>query len=616
LALAILVGLQSVLLNILSLFCAVSALSLLLGNMFFIVAVIFVERHHLGIKGVLQEYGDLIKAHVDLWSGRSNPLAFFVAPLLIILFCTALVYPPNNYDSMTYHMARVVYWMQNASVAYYPTSYDPQNLMSPGAEYIILLLQLLSDSDAFANLVQFISFYLLISAMPSFLRLLGIPRRIANWGLILAAALPMGVLQATSTQTDLVAACLGLALCAAALRLYHKTLREKKLRLDIMALGLMLATGFLVKPTSILAALPFLIMAAMCYGMGFIRQPQMWRRQIMHLLLGMLVAAAVAGPDLYRKKEATGSFTGARGEVYPFIGEWEQKVVNPVECILFHVIPTKEFYENIVKPFSGFMGCPPFPQPAELFRFHEDFAGNFLHIIFAGIAILLFLFRFQRIPHLARWGVLFVCLSWIFLHVTVRYTPFISRLETPVFMLFPCFLAAWAPVSKLRPVRSFLTSVLVVSAMACLSYGFVVAGRNEIRPLNLHAFWHLDRDLCYYANIAQLKPRHDAVIIAAQQMNARGVGLVIGNDYDYPLSWRLYRLGIEVWHVSKDNDLKKADIVYAPESRPAAIKEWSMYKGDYAILINPQFEKKALKNNAPLNPVTAGCGGCGQVACK
>lgn len=595
----ILVGLQSVLLNLLSPFCAVSPLSLLGGNMLFIMAVIFAEIRRVGTKGVLQGYGDLLKCQVDLWTGRSNPLALFVAPLLIILLCTALVYPPNNFDSMTYHMARVVYWIQNGSVAYYPTPYDPQNLMSPGAEYVILLLQLLSDTDVFANLVQFLSFYLLISAMPSFLRLLGIRRRIANWGLILAATLPMGVLQATSTQTDLVAACLGLALCAGALRLWHKTLREKRSKLDIMALALMLATGFLVKPTSIVAAFPFLIMAAMCYGMGLIRRPKFWGRQVINLLLGVLVAAAIAGPDLYRKKEASGSFTGSRGEAFPLIGEWKQKALNPVECITFHVISTEWFYTNIVKPFGGFLKCPTFPQPAHMFRPHEDFVGNCFHMLFAGVALLLFLFRFPWIPRPARWSVFFVCVSWIFLHVTVRYQPFIPRLETPVFMLFPCFLAAWAPIPKVRLVRFFFAAILIVSTMACLSYGIIAAVRNETRPLKLTDFWLLDRDSSYYANLTALKPKHDAVIEAVQQMKVKKVGLLIGPDYDYPLTWRLYRIGVEVRHVAGDWDLEWADIVFAPKSRPPATKEWPLYRGNYSILINPQFEKIVLKENAP-----------------
>jgi hypothetical protein len=571
------------LLNILSLFSAVSSLSLLSGNMIFIVTVICAEIKRLGLKGVVLEYRALIKCQADLWAGRSTPLALLVAPLMLILLFTALLYPPNTWDSMTYHMARVVYWIENGSVAYFPTAIERQNLLNPGAEYIILLLQLLSASDFLANVVQFISFYILVSAMPSFLRLLGIQRRIANWGLVLAAALPMGVLQATSTQNDMVASCLGLALCAAALRLWHKSIRAKKSRLDIMVLALLGAVGYLVKVTAILAALPFLLMAAMLYGIALIRRPQLWKMQFINLLLGMLLVGLVSGPDLYRKKEHTDSFSAARYEVFPYNGYWKEKIINSVVGINFHVIPTEWFYLSIIKPLTGFFNCLPQPQPHEPFRNHEDFAGNPLHMIFAGVAILLFLFRFPRIPFPARWGVLFVCFSWILLHATVRNQPWMSRLQTPVFMMFPCFLAAWSPSSKVKPVRFFFAAVLIVITVACLSYGIATAELNESRPLTLVNFWRLDRDSAYYVNRG-LKPQHDAVIETVKRLKVKRIGLAIGSDdYDYPLSWRLYLLGVEVRHVT--SDIEWADVVYAPENRPTLTKDWPM---DGSVLINPR----------------------------
>lgn len=593
LALAILIGFQAVLLNVLSIFSAVSAISLLSGNIIFILIIICTEIRRLGSTGVLREYAGLIKCQADLWSGRSNPLALLVVPLVLILFGAALAYPPNTWDSMTYHMARVVYWIENGSAAYFPTAIDRQNLLNPGAEYVILLLQLLSASDFLANLVQFTSFCLLVSAMPSFLRLLGIRRRIANWGLVLAATLPMGVLQATSTQNDLVASCLGLALCAAALRLWHKNIRITKARPDIMVLALLGAASYLVKVTAILAALPFLLMSALCYGMALIRRPQLWQRQALNLLLGLFLVAAVSGPDLYRKKAYTGSFTAERHEAFPLNGCWEQKIVHSVAGINFHVIPTKAFYERIVKPLIGFFNCGPFPQPNEPFINHEDYAGNPLHMIFAGVALLLFLFRFPWIPRPARWGVLFVCVAWILLHATIRCQPWISRLQTPVFMLFPCFLAAWAPVSKVRLVRFIFAAILIVIAMACLSGGIMKAVRNSTRPsLTFTYFWRLNRDSAYYVN-QELKQAHDTVIETVQLMKVKKVGLVIsGNDADYPLSWRLYRLGVEVRHIIRAPDLAWAEVVYAPifapTNRPAAIKDWPEYG---PILINPLFKK-------------------------
>ena len=56
-----LIGFLAVLLNVLSLFGAVSALSLLCGNMIFILTVICADIRRWGTKGVVREYGGLIK---------------------------------------------------------------------------------------------------------------------------------------------------------------------------------------------------------------------------------------------------------------------------------------------------------------------------------------------------------------------------------------------------------------------------------------------------------------------------------------------------------------------------------------------------------------------------
>lgn len=207
-------------------------------------------------------------------------------------------------------------------------------------------------------------------------------------------------------------------------------------------------------------------------------------------------------------------------------------------------------------------------------------------MIFGWVAIFLFLFRFPWIPRPARWGVLFVCVSWILLHTTIRYQPYISRLQTPVFMLFPCLLAAWSPISKVRLARFFFAAILVVITMACLSYGMMTTVRNVSRPLKLTSFWQLDRDSAYYDVNRGLKPQHDAVIETVKQMKVKRVGLIIGgDDWDYPLSWRLHRLGIEVRHITSDP--MWADVVYAL-GRPSLVKDWTMHG---PLLINPRLMK-------------------------
>ena len=65
-----------------------------------------------------------------------------ICVILIITFFTALIYPPNSPDSLSYHMPRVMHWIQNNNVEYYPTSIPRQLFVSPFSEFVILHLQL------------------------------------------------------------------------------------------------------------------------------------------------------------------------------------------------------------------------------------------------------------------------------------------------------------------------------------------------------------------------------------------------------------------------------------------------------------------------------------------
>ena len=55
--------------------------------------------------------------------------------LFLLTFVVAIVYPPNNYDSMVYHVARVMHWAQQGSVAHYPTATFMQLQGTPLAEF-------------------------------------------------------------------------------------------------------------------------------------------------------------------------------------------------------------------------------------------------------------------------------------------------------------------------------------------------------------------------------------------------------------------------------------------------------------------------------------------------
>jgi len=184
---------------------------------------------------------------------------FLFVIFLIVLWLAgiALLAPPNTCDALSYHLSRVVHWIQNRGVAYYPTHILRELFYPPWAEYAIAQFQILSRGDQWANFVQWLSMIGSLAGVSLIAKELGAGR----WGQILsvivAATIPMGILQATSTQTDYSGA---LWLCAFIYFFirWRKTFAWEHAFWMGMALGL----AFLTKPTGIVFAVPFLLWMA------------------------------------------------------------------------------------------------------------------------------------------------------------------------------------------------------------------------------------------------------------------------------------------------------------------------------------------------------------------
>ena len=86
------------------------------------------------------------------WRVFENSLLNFVSlcitiGLLLTTFIIAVVAPPNNTDSMVYHMSRVAHWAQAHSLSFFATSTLRELYLNPLAEYGILHTYLLSGSS-------------------------------------------------------------------------------------------------------------------------------------------------------------------------------------------------------------------------------------------------------------------------------------------------------------------------------------------------------------------------------------------------------------------------------------------------------------------------------------
>src|SRR5208282_3647504 len=81
-----------------------------------------------------------------------------VCVIVALIGLTALLSLPNTWDVMTYHLPRIVHWLQQGSLAFYPTQEVRQLISPPGAELCILQVHALSGADYLDNLPQWWSF--------------------------------------------------------------------------------------------------------------------------------------------------------------------------------------------------------------------------------------------------------------------------------------------------------------------------------------------------------------------------------------------------------------------------------------------------------------------------
>jgi 4-amino-4-deoxy-L-arabinose transferase-like glycosyltransferase len=178
----------------------------------------------------------------------------FLAALAVALLVVALFAAPNNYDSMTYHMMRVAHWVQNGSVKFYPTHNPRQLHLSPFAEYAILQFQILTGGDRFAIAVQWFAYALCAAGVSRIARQLGATAVGQVAAAVVAATIPMAVLQAANTQNDLV-----IALWLVTLVSFGLELRENATKTNALLAGASLGLAVLTKGSAYPLAFPFML---------------------------------------------------------------------------------------------------------------------------------------------------------------------------------------------------------------------------------------------------------------------------------------------------------------------------------------------------------------------
>jgi 4-amino-4-deoxy-L-arabinose transferase-like glycosyltransferase len=185
-----------------------------------------------------------------------HPVLVFLAVVVVLAFgyqaFLTLATPPNNWDSLVYHLARAAEWSQRGAVEYYPSHSESVNAAQPNASMLALHGFTFAGRDTFAALSQLLAELACVVAVYGIAVRLGVSRAASAFAALLVATLPLVALQSVTTQNDLLTA----SFLAAAL---YFTLGKARAELALAGLAVGLALG--TKATAVFA-LPLLLLAA------------------------------------------------------------------------------------------------------------------------------------------------------------------------------------------------------------------------------------------------------------------------------------------------------------------------------------------------------------------
>jgi 4-amino-4-deoxy-L-arabinose transferase-like glycosyltransferase len=169
-------------------------------------------------------------------------LIFFVIVCLSVVFQLVLIYvmPPNTHDSMTTHMSRIGYWLQNGT--YLPFNiHNIRDIYYPvNPAFQVLWTVVFTGNDTFVEASQFTAMLICSISVYGISRLLNRSPKSAIFNALLFLSYPIVIMQGTTSQTDLVVA--ALISCAFYFLILGFKQGQNKF-LSISGLGIALALG-------------------------------------------------------------------------------------------------------------------------------------------------------------------------------------------------------------------------------------------------------------------------------------------------------------------------------------------------------------------------------------
>ncbi|HVK57372.1 MAG TPA: hypothetical protein VM735_01220, partial [Candidatus Kapabacteria bacterium] len=539
-----------------SLVSAISAVGL--GTAWLIVAAILFKGATRFGQGSIENSNSAKGPKIEILGPEPRIVLLVSGVIAFISFTLAILTPPTSWDSLTYHLPRVLNWIQNETVAHFATHDTRQVESGPFAAFAVMQLFLVTQSDRLVNLVQWIAMVLSVIGV-SWLtteilsRCRGSNRDESStstaWTVLFAVTMPVGIVQSITTQTDYVVALW--VVSAAVFGMLFWT--DPANPLYAFFLGASVALGTLTKATMVVTAgvlCVFLVVMAL-------RRASSNAVRIKAIAILAVTGILVVGPHFSRNLRVFGSPLGSQ-YIYALMRNAHQSpsiwISNFVRNLSLHsasgIPQLTSGVNSLLKSLHKISGRDENDRATTFFTstfsyvngypMSDNSAGNFWHALLAltGAGYLAF-----RHPIFRRWvGVTFaiVLVTFAIQNGYLRWTEWNARFHLPLFLLI-------TPIAGIA-LAQFPLAVRVMCGLTLAIVGFHASLYNKSRPiLGENDFLFQERERQYFLEVPYLyRPSINAItdIIASGSTNV-GIRLYKNffeyqDEMEYPF-WAMMR---------------------------------------------------------------------------
>lgn len=465
--------------------------------------------------------------------------------LLCLLLAQGLLYPPNNWDSLTYHMSRIMYWIGNESVDYFPTHILRHLYQPPFAEYFILNINLLNGNDFLSNSVELFFLTQCLVVVYALLSVFQTARLLKILALLLVVTIPAVELQSTTTKNDIVCAFFVLSSLFYSLKMFKNNSVN-----NTVFFGLSIGLGFITKGTAyvfmapILALYGFHILSVTLkdksvkpIGLATLAMVLALSLNVKHYSRNYAVNKSLLNIDDAEAKAYANETMNGKLLLSNLIKNSGLHLGYPIEKNCDSIIRNvhKAIGVSIDDKRLNYLGIP--YQSARAAVTHEDYVTNTVHFILWALAFsfLVFHFLFSRTRNKTEMIIVIVLVAQIVLFTGyLKWQPWHTRLHIPIFILsiIPITLAC-------QKTKWFKGMVWVSIPLLLYSFMFYFV-YNNLRPIQNNPIYtknlRIDdnRFKKYFANQPQLYTEYKVVLEELYDSNPKTVGLKM-MDWEYPL---------------------------------------------------------------------------------